>query len=431
MNRRFTCYASVVSEIHQSDIYLTVKARLLETPRANLNGVRVTAAFVDEIVNNQSDYVGLPLCADVKNLANGNYQHLGHLYDARTGEFHSAQIGSFYQFEKEDTADGAALIGYARIMKRNKAVCKAISELFAEGSLKFSFEISCGSYRELDDGTIEIDAAENNFLEGAAVVSFPACENAVALDLVAECNLLADDTRKGEDEMNQETVKEVIASEEEIASENVEETEAVVAEEAGSAPVEEVAEVTDTPAEAVDAEASVVSAEADDAEDVNAEVVVVERHVSIDDVEVCDTDDGSSVEEHTVKETRIVTPINAQNEQETVEAAAEDSQQNAGTEEDDDRDDDDDDKCAETKTAEEHVDYGAIIAELKSVIEDLRKEIAEMKEVPAHVVAESAVSLIAETANPFVSSDTGVKSKYSLLDSVEEGLNSYSLLDRA
>jgi len=45
-----TCFASVISEIQQSDIYLTVKARLFETPGANLNGVRVTPAFLSEIV---------------------------------------------------------------------------------------------------------------------------------------------------------------------------------------------------------------------------------------------------------------------------------------------------------------------------------------------------------------------------------------------
>ena len=39
--------------------------------------------------------------ADVKALTNGNYNRLGHLYDVRTGEFHSTQIGSFYQFEKQ------------------------------------------------------------------------------------------------------------------------------------------------------------------------------------------------------------------------------------------------------------------------------------------------------------------------------------------
>lgn len=81
-----------------------------------------------------------------------------------------------------------ALVGYARVLKRNKKVCKAIGELFAEGALKFSFEISCGTYETLEDDTILIDAADNNFIEGMCIVSFPACPEAVALELVAEIN---------------------------------------------------------------------------------------------------------------------------------------------------------------------------------------------------------------------------------------------------
>jgi len=51
------------------------------------------------------------------------------------------------------------MVGYARIMKRNKAVCNAITQLFASSTLKFSFEISCGEYEEDTDGTIVIDAS--------------------------------------------------------------------------------------------------------------------------------------------------------------------------------------------------------------------------------------------------------------------------------
>lgn len=132
MNKvRLTTYvASVISEIQQSDIYLTVKARLFEAPGANLNGVRVTADFINEIVEHQEKYVGLPLYADVKTLQDGDYVHLGHLYDPDTGDFDSTPIGSFYRFESEETQDGVALIGYVRIMKRDKATCAAITELF-------------------------------------------------------------------------------------------------------------------------------------------------------------------------------------------------------------------------------------------------------------------------------------------------------------
>lgn len=214
MNVIKTCFASVVDGLQQSDIYLTIKARLLETPKANLNGVRVTDNFINEIVANQDKYVGIPLCADVQSLANGDYTRLGHLYDSETGEFHSSQIGSFYKFEKEEFDGGSYLVGYMRVMKRNKEICSAISELFATGNLKFSFEISCGSYVKLDDGTLQIDASENNFLEGVAVVSFPACEDAVALALVAEC------IEHGKDEttmeINESVQQEIVAEDTEV-----------------------------------------------------------------------------------------------------------------------------------------------------------------------------------------------------------------------
>ena len=140
---KFISFASVISEMKQSDMFMSVKMRILETPKANLNGVRVTEAFIDEIIADEERYVGLPLYADVKSLLSGKYGNLGHMYNAKTGEFYSTQIGSFYQFEKEEFKGGAYLVGYARIPKRNQKLSKAIAELFADGSLKFSFEIAC------------------------------------------------------------------------------------------------------------------------------------------------------------------------------------------------------------------------------------------------------------------------------------------------
>ena len=213
-------FASVISEIQQSDVFMTVKARICEAPEANLNGARVTEAFIDEIVGNEKRYVGLPLYADIKALTNGSYNRLGHLYDVKTGEFHSTQIGSFYKFEKQKNGEKSYLVGFARIPKRNRKLSKAISELFADGALKFSFELSVGEYEELDDDTILIDASENNYLEGTAIVTYPACEDAVALQLVAQ---KADETRKGESEMaeveNKAEVVETEAAQPELAEE--------------------------------------------------------------------------------------------------------------------------------------------------------------------------------------------------------------------
>lgn len=174
----------IVSEIQSSDIYLTIKARLFDL-KPNLNGVRVTEAFLNEIVMNEDKYVGIPLYADIRGLI--AKQPIGHLYNPRTGEFLSTQIGSFYHYEKEVDGDNTYLCGYARVMKRNKAVCKAIAELFATNNLKFSFELSCGAYTEDEDGTLVIDAHPSNYFEGEAIVTFPACQEATATQLIAEC----------------------------------------------------------------------------------------------------------------------------------------------------------------------------------------------------------------------------------------------------
>lgn len=81
--KKFTAEA-VVSEIQSSDIYLTIKARLFDL-QANLNGVRVTRDFMDEIIANESKYVGIPLYADIHGLI--AKRPIGHMYNPRTGEF--------------------------------------------------------------------------------------------------------------------------------------------------------------------------------------------------------------------------------------------------------------------------------------------------------------------------------------------------------
>lgn len=393
-----TCFASVVSELQQSDIYMTVKARIFETPKANLNGARVTLAFLNEIVENEEKYIGLPLVADVKALANGRYDHLGHLYDARTGQFHTTQIGSFYKFEKEDFEGGSYLIGYARVMKRNKAVCKAIAELFADGALKFSFEIACGQCQELEDGTILIDASENNFLEGAAIVTFPACEDAVALELVAECDRIADDLRKGENEMTDvNTPAEVIAEEEPVAetteTENVQET---AEEEDASCKKEENAEET-------------------------AAVYVTERHEERSTVDAYDDQTHEAVVQTVTVETTV---SHVEDEAELVVAADGDSptdpdagDDDAGEETEEEMPNEADEP--EKKTAEE------LIAELTEKIDALSKEVAELKAQPVLVASNEKAE---EAINPFIGS-IEQKSSYSLLEPVgKTNSGSYTLI---
>lgn len=461
-------FASTISEIQQSDVFMTVKARICEAPEANLNGARVTEAFIDEIVGNETRYVGLPLYADVKALTNGNYNRLGHLYDVRTGEFHSTQIGSFYKFEKQTIQNGCALVGYARIPKRNKKLSKAISELFADNALKFSFELSVGEYEELDDNTILIDASENNYLEGTAIVTYPACEEAVALELVAQKN--TDETRKGESEMAEvETKAEVVeteAAQPELAEEEKVETE----EKAENAETEEETEKTackdkkraEEEAENVESEETACK-EKKHAEEEIAAVVTREYHdethvqVAFDtetgkeirqavtiSTETSDVQEGTLVETvdgihvaetevaevkdndpaqapETVDEAPVETPAEtpvetpAETPAENPETPEEPTDVNAEINSDDSSEQTPEVVAENKKTTEE------MVAELMDIISDLKNEIAELKE---QKVAQTVTAEI----NPFMDTLT-TENKYSLLEK-ESKVSGYSLLSK-
>lgn len=454
MNKaKFISFASVISELQQSDVFMTVKARILETPKANLNGAAVTPAFVDDIIANEERYVGLPLYADVRALKDGRYNRLGHLYDSKTGEFHSTQIGSFYQFEKEEFDEGAYLVGYARIPKRDKKISKAIAELFADGALKFSFEIACGDYEELEDGTFLIDASENNHLEGTAIVTFPACEDAVALEFVAQRE--ADDTERGEKEMaevkqleeeqkletEQEVVAEATESQPEEAVAEAQETVAEqepAAEEAVEATAEETAEVTaeEEPAATVDAEQT----EPAETEPVNAEtetagVVVHETQIEEHCTHVYDTDTGkeASIEvtvrtdtHEYVDDAELVVEENGNPAVAEVDVESAEVQETAAKAEDDDPEEGHDDGCAPTpedkekkKTAEE------LIAELTETVKSLAEEIKSLKEKKQI----ASIEVNAEAVNPFMDSMQAQGNRYSLLDPVEKP-NGRNLLSR-
>ena len=459
-------FASVISEIKQSDVFMTVKARICEAPEANLNGARVTEAFIDEIVSNEARYVGLPLYADVKSLISGKYNRLGHLYDSKSGEFHSTQIGSFYQFEKEELEEGCALIGYARIPKRNKKLSKAISELFADNALKFSFELAVGEYEELDDHTILIDASENNYLEGTAIVTFPACEEAVALQLVAQ---QADD-RKGDAGMAEvQNLAEIQEVEETVETAEAEQTVETAEQDEAKEEVSEVAEEKSEEAEETEEtseenaackkkNAEEESEESENAackkEEKNAEVYVhegyveehttcaydsetgkdvcqtvrVETHVS-EPVEgnLVDTDNGPAIAEaggdapvETPAETPVETPVETPAEtpaEEPVQTPAETPAKAGG-------DPIEDVEVVEVednkKTAEQ------LIAELAQVVEALKQEVAELKEQKVN----AEVKKVSAEVNPFMA-DINSTGKYSLLQKEEKRSNSYSLLGKA
>lgn len=416
-------FASTISTIEQSDIFMTVKARICEAPAANLNGARVTENFISEIVDNKERYVGLPLYADVRALTNGQYRRLGHLYDSKTGEFHSTQIGSFYDFEKEELDEGCALVGYARIAKRNKKLSNAITELWSDGALKFSFEVTVGEYEELDDGTILIDASDSNYLEGTAIVTFPACEDAVALQLVAqqaEQSVEADDIKGGEKEMAD---KEILAAEE-VAEQPVEQAETV----------EEVAEVVEETAEVIE-ETEEIAEEVNDnpaetpavenAEQENAAVVVHETHEETQAVHAFDTESGDEIDQRVTVETHTshIEPdaqiVEATDGPHIAEKKSEDEEESVLVQPEVPAEPEEDTSITSEvnkKTAEQ------MIAELAEIINSLKEEIAELKETK--VVAEVKTAEV----NPLMA-DIHSEGKYSLLEK-EEKVSSYSLLSR-
>lgn len=413
------CFASVISEIQQSDVFMTVKARILETPAANLNGARVTDAFLNEIVENEERYVGLPLYADVKALTSGRYDRLGHLYDARTEEFHSTQIGSFYRFEREDFEGGAYLVGYARIPKRNKKLSKAICDLFASNSLKFSFEISLGEYTVQDDDTILIDQSEYNYLEGTAVVSYPACEDAVALELVAQRA-----EKDGKEDTGMAEVNEQVAAEATV--ENAEnETAAVYVTESHSETDSVYAYDTSTGTEV-------------------RQAVTVETHISTTDegqlvsttdgIHIAETGEGTQVSEaaeesvHVAEATENATQVaeadggDSGNESPSDTSDVADESGDGGEQDsNNDSDSESDDSAEDTHDADE---TRRNIAELLAIMQELKHEIAELRESQKAAASTHAYAEV----NPLMGSMEA--KRYSLLEKASP-TESYSLLERA
>lgn len=174
-----------LSEVQSKRPYLAIRVRLFST-RVNANNEKVSEAFIDRIVNNKKDYVSLPLVADIVKMERGDFRGgLGHMFDSETQSFLSTQIGSFVDFEKVNDEFGVSLIGEARVYKRKSKVTDAISTLFSENKLAFSFEIIAGSVT-IEDGVLTVGDSDKNDLIGLAVVSKPAFAEAIALSLVAE-----------------------------------------------------------------------------------------------------------------------------------------------------------------------------------------------------------------------------------------------------
>ena len=128
-----------------------------------------------------------------------------------------------FRVETEDDVD--YLRATARIPKRETEICEAVTEMYDEGLLCFSFEVKylTDDTHIAEGGARIIDVGPHNALTGCAIVSVPACREAVALDLVAELKdggeLTAID--RGETMPNEQMTAEVNEEEVQVAEETV------------------------------------------------------------------------------------------------------------------------------------------------------------------------------------------------------------------
>jgi len=134
----------------------------------NLNREGQTAEFIRDVVNRQGDHLCLPFYADVKNLLDGNYDRLGHLYNKMTKKFGTNMIGSMAEFSCDEDENGVvSLYGKIRVPKRDRDIVYRLVDLYEIGHFAVSVELTYDP-REvvLRDGGKFIDASENSALTG-------------------------------------------------------------------------------------------------------------------------------------------------------------------------------------------------------------------------------------------------------------------------
>lgn len=177
----------ISEESKLNPIFLTVDVKLCDSA-VNKNKEGLTEAFIADVVSRSADHICLPFYADLKNLLAENYEQLGHLYNKLTRKFGTNMIGSMSEFYSETDDDGVvSLYGKIRIPKRDRDIVYRLVDLYEMGRFAVSVELSYDP-REviLKDGGKFIDASENSSLTGLCLVWKPACEDACALDMVAE-----------------------------------------------------------------------------------------------------------------------------------------------------------------------------------------------------------------------------------------------------
>lgn len=216
------------SKLHP--VFLTVRF-LLASTCGNLNKEGVTKAFIDDLVSRHEVFECLPMYVDMDRLLARDYDNLTHLYNRVTKKFSTSQFGSLTNFYEETDDEGVtSLYAEARFPKREFEACTRLVELYDLGKLRVSVEIRFNpEYTIKEDGVMYIDANEDNALTGLCIVSEPAEQRAVALDMVAEKK--ADDSpivTDGEEPMNRGETD--LKDEEKMTAEVIEDTDTAVAE---------------------------------------------------------------------------------------------------------------------------------------------------------------------------------------------------------
>ena len=175
-----------ISEVQKSNRPYLQIVTVIADDSVNLNGERMSRAFLEDIANRSAEYAGVPLLADTDKIKRGDFKNgLTHLFDPEKGVFLSTQIGSLQRFWTEEINGRLVLKGEAKVFKRDAKVTDALVDLFNEGHLFVSVEVEAGETR-IENGVLTVEKSDLNSLIGLCCVSRPAYPSATATYVAAE-----------------------------------------------------------------------------------------------------------------------------------------------------------------------------------------------------------------------------------------------------
>lgn len=185
MKEKVSIKPKIMQLNNTNDIYMTLNIGILSND-VNYNKAQFLDDFIDGVIENKDEYIGIPFLVNREKIENGEYDNLSH--ELKDGELLTDQIGSFIDFWKEEIDDANCLMGSIRVMKRFYNTCNAIIELYNDNALETSCEVLINSYEEItDDGIRKIGYSNGeNTLIGSAIVTNGAEKRAKATLLVAE-----------------------------------------------------------------------------------------------------------------------------------------------------------------------------------------------------------------------------------------------------